>query len=184
MKKKTTNLGDAAMIKLNLIPTWVYVALALGAAGTAGWKVRDYDYQKHLKADAEAAQRASDQAREVEATNDQTSQDIGVKVEEAQTEIRYVTRTLIKEVPTYVTLEADTRCPVPLGAVRMLDAAARGDSEVALAPTESPDQASGIGLSGVVSSVVNNYGYTHELEAQVIGWQDWYEQVKKDWPTK
>ena len=149
-----------------------------------GWKLRDHDYQKHLKADAVAAQKASERAREVEGNNEEIGQEVGREVEEAKTQIQYVTRTLIKEVPIHVTAESDNRCVVPLGAVRVLDAAATGNPTISYAPGESADQASGVELSGVVSSVTDNYGYTRELEAQVIGWQDWYERVRKDWPTQ
>lgn len=165
--------------KLNLLVTLLAITLSV----FVGWKVRDYDFQKHLKADAEAAQRASEAARGVEANNEEIGNDVGQQVEEAKTQIQYVTRTLIKEVPIHVTAESDNRCVVPLGAVRVLDAAATGNPTISYGPGESADQASGVELSGVVSNVTDNYGYTRELEAQVIGWQDWYERVRKDWPT-
>jgi hypothetical protein len=173
------------MIKFDLIPAWAYAlafCVSLGAAGAGGWKLRDADYQKHLRADAEAAQRASEAAREVEGKNETTSQEVGTKVEEAKETIRYVTQTLVKEIPVYVTEQADDRCVVPLGAARVLDAAATGNPTISYGPGESADQASGHELSGVVASVVQNYGYTRELEATVIGWQEWYERVRKDWP--
>ncbi len=166
--------------KLNLLVTLLAITMSV----FVGWKVRDYDFQKHLKADAEAAQRASEAAREVEGHNEEIGNDVGQQVEEAKTQIQYVTRTLIKEVPTHVTVESDNRCVVPLGAVRVLDAAATGNPTISYGPGESADQASGVELSGVVSSVTDNYGYTRELEAQVIGWQEWYERVRKDWPTQ
>lgn len=166
--------------KMNLLVTLLAITMSV----FVGWKVRDYDFQKHLKADAEAAQRASEAAREVEGKNEEIGQDVGREVEEAKTQIQYVTRTLIKEVPIHVTAESDNRCVVPLGAVRVLDAAATGNPTISYGPGESADQASGVELSGVVSNVTDNYGYTRELEAQVIGWQDWYERVRKDWPTK
>lgn len=166
--------------KMNLLVTLLAITMSV----FVGWKVRDYDFQKHLKADAEAALDASEAAREVEGKNEEISQDVGREVEEAKTQIQYVTRTLIKEVPIHVTAESDNRCVVPLGAVRVLDAAATGNPTISYAPGESADQASGVELSGVVSNVTDNYGYTRELEAQVIGWQDWYERVRKDWPTQ
>lgn len=175
------------MIKFDLVPVWVWLVAVLvlvGAAGAGGWKLRDADYQRHLKADAEAALKASERARGTEATNEQTSQEVGRQVEEKQAEIRYVTRTILKEVPIYVSPESDARCVVPVGAIVMLDTAATGNPPAPLAPGESPDAPSRHELSGVVSSVVENYGYTRELETQVIGWQTWYTRVQKDWPTK
>lgn len=67
--------------------------------------------------------------------------------------------------------------------MRLHDAAATGNPTISYGPGESADQASGVELSGVVSNVTDNYGYTRELEAQVTGWQDWYERVKADWPN-
>lgn len=165
--------------------TVIAIALAVclsGVSGLAGWKVRDADYQRHLKADARAALEASEGARATEAKNEKTATDIGRQVEEAKTEIQIVTRTLIKEVPIHVTAQADAHCVVPLGFVRLHDAAATGGPAPSYASGESPDQASGVELSGVVSSVTDNYGYTRELEAQVISWQEWYARVKADWP--
>lgn len=172
-------------MKFDLIPAWAYVVaaiLALGAAGAAGWSIRDYDYQKHLKADARAALEASEAARNTEARNEETSTQVGRQVEETKERVRVVTNTILKEVPVYVSQESNDRCVVPDGAVRLLDAAASGNPPVPYGPGESADAPSRHELSGVVSNVVGNYGYTHELEAQVRGWQDWYEQVKKDWP--
>ena len=66
--------------------------------------------------------------------------------------------------------------------MRLHDAAATGGSAPTYASGESPDQASGTGLSTVAGTVADNYGYTRELEAQVTGWIEWYERVKADWP--
>lgn len=160
-------------------------AICLSAvSGLAGWKLRDADYQRHLKADAQAALTVSERARQTEGTNEETATDVGRQVEEAKTEIQIVTRTLIKEVPIHVTREADAHCVVPLGFVRLHDAAATGGPAPSYASGESPDQASGTDLSTVAGTVADNYGYARELEAQVTGWQDWYERVKADWPTK
>lgn len=162
----------------------VIAAILMSLSGVAGWKLRDADYQRHLKADAQAALTASEGARRVEGKNEETATDIGRQVEEAKTEIQIVTRTLIKEIPIHVTREADAHCVVPLGFVRLHDAAATGNPAPTYAPGESPDQASGTDLSTVAGTVADNYGYTRELEAQVTGWQDWYERVKADWPTR
>lgn len=167
--------------------TVIAIALAIflsSVSGLVGWKLRDADYQRHLKADARAALKASEGARATEAKNEETATDIGRQVEEAKTEVQIVTRTLIKEIPIHVTAQADAHCVVPLGFVRLHDAAATGDPAPSYATGESPDQASGTDLSTVAGTVIDNYGYTRELEAQVNGWIDWYERVKADWPVK
>ena len=175
------------MIPLNRYTIGAGIAVILGLSGVsglAGWKLRDADYQRHLKADARAALTASEGAREIEGKNEATATDVGHQVEEAKTEIQIVTRTLIKEIPIHVTAQADAHCVVPLGFVRLHDAAATGGPAPSYASGESPDQASGTDLSGVAATVTDNYGYTRELETQVNGWIDWYERVKADWPVK
>lgn len=155
-----------------------------GVSGLAGWKLRDADYQRHLKADARGALTASEDAREIEGKNEQTSTDIGRQVEEAKTEIQYVTRTIIQKVPEYVTVEADARCVVPNGFVGLHDSAATGNPPAPAAPGEPNDADSGVALSEVVSVVAENYAYTRTLEAQVTGWQEWFRRVEADWPRQ
>jgi hypothetical protein len=171
--------------------TVIIAAICLsGVSGLAGWKLRDGDYQRHLKADARAALVASEGAREVEATNEEIGNEIGQEVETAKATIRYVTRTLIKEVPIYVSQEADARCVVPVGFISVLNHAATGSapspdpSGQPAGPEQGLDDDSGVELSTVATSVVENYGYTRELEARVTGWQDWYQRVRANWPVK
>lgn len=163
-----------------LLPAILIVATVLGGVG--GWSLRDRDYQSHLKQDAEAAATAQRDVRKVEARNEDTGREVGVQVEEAKVEIRYVTRTIIQKVPEYVTVEADARCTVPVGAVLLLNAAASGNPPPALAPGESADAPSGVDLSAVVSVTADNYGTYHEVSAQLRGWQEWWARVEKDWP--
>lgn len=155
-----------------------------GVSGLAGWKLRDADYQSHLKADARAALTASEGARKIEGKNEATATDVGRQVEEAKTEIQYVSRTIIQKVPEYVTSDADARCVVPLGFVRLHDASATGNPPAPAAPGEPNDADSGLALSQVVPVIADNYAYTRTLEAQVIGWQTWFAAVQADWPVK
>ena len=155
-----------------------------GVSGLAGWKLRDADYQRHLKADARAALMASEGAREIEGKNEATATDVGRQVEEAKTEIQYVTRTIIQKVPEYVTTEADARCVVPNGFVWLHDASATGNPPAPAASGESADADSGVTLSEVVPVIADNYAYTRTLEAQVTGWQTWFAAVQADWPVK
>lgn len=97
-----------------------------------------------------------------------------------QSRIRIVTKTLIKEVPTYVTPKADARCVVPDGFVRLHDAAAAG-VELPAVPDRAgqpPDTPSGLELSSVGRTVVANYGACNGWRASLIGWQAWYRQQR------
>lgn len=169
------------------IPLWakaLAATIALGAATAAGWHIRDYDYQKHLKADARAALEASEGAREVEGKNEQIASEIGQQVEQAKERIRYVDRIIHKEIPVYVSQEASDRCVVPDGAVRLLDAAASSNPPAPYAPGESPDAPSGVDLPEIVSSATDNYAAGNEAIESVKGWQAWYAEVVRNWPTK
>ena len=165
-----------------ILPGLLIAAMLAGAAG--GWTVRDRDYQAHLKADAQAAAMAQQQARTVEGKNEDTAREIGVEVEKTKVEIRTVTRTIIERVPEYVTLEADAKCVVPVGAVVLLNAAASGNPPPAGTPGEPIDAPSGVDLSEVVRVTTENYGTYHEVVAQLIGWQEWYARIEKDWPRE
>ncbi len=108
---------------------------------------------------------------------------VGRQVAEREAEIRYVTRTLIQEIPVHVTAEADRASPVPLGFVRLHDAAAAGAPTVSYGPGESADDASGVALSAVTGVVADNYGTCLGWREQVIGWQAWYAEQRARWDS-
>jgi hypothetical protein len=95
--------------------------------------------------------------------------------------VRYVDRvqivrergaTITREIPVYVTTQAESQCTVPVGFVWLHDAAAQG---VPVGdPTGDPDApATDLGLAEVTATVVGNYGVAHELREQVIGLQEY-----------
>ncbi|WP_213159219.1 hypothetical protein [Pseudomonas aeruginosa] len=70
--------------------------------------------------------------------------------------VEKVGRTIIKEVPVYVSAEADRACTVPAGFVRLHDAGAA--SLPAPAPAGAADaRPAGVALSTVAETVVGNY---------------------------
>lgn len=81
---------------------------------------------------------------------------------------RVVYETLVKEVPVYVPASADDRCVVPLGFVRLHDAAAQGVPAPAPDPGEPADAPSGVALSAVASTVVANYGTCASNTGQLV----------------
>lgn len=72
------------------------------------------------------------------------------------------TQTIIRKVPVYVTEKSNSACIVPLGAVRLLDAAISGSDpgavEAAIAPGQPNDASSGIALSDVVALLASDFG--------------------------
>lgn len=153
------------------------ICLAVGFA--QGWTVRGW------KADADAtdasikahaAQLAAvNAARLAEAAQAQTTHRIEAKAAEAQVVIREVTRTLIEEVPVYVTPDVDARFDVPAGFVRLHDAAAAGRAVVPDPAGQSDDAASGLAFSAVATTVVGNYGQCLATARQLTDLQAWVE---------
>lgn len=79
---------------------------------------------------------------------------------------------IVKQVPVYVTRQADARCTVPVGFVRLHDAAAQGQSLPA-APGGAVDAPSGLALSAVASTVAGNYGICRATAERLSALQDW-----------
>lgn len=107
-----------------------------------------------------------------------TTQRVVTQYIDRVTVVRERGQTIIKEVPTYVTLQADAQCPVPVGFVRLHDAAA---TNTVPDPgfTGNPDApAAGITLSRVASTVAGNYTTCYETREQLIALQDWVTQIR------
>ncbi|BAQ79172.1 hypothetical protein [Pseudomonas sp. St29] len=80
--------------------------------------------------------------------------------------------TVTKEVPIYVSKAADNACVVPGGFVRVHDAGAT-NLPVAPGPGVADDAASGLALSTVAASVVDNYSQCHANAEQLRALQQW-----------
>jgi hypothetical protein len=91
----------------------------------------------------------------------------------AQARISTVYQTLSQEVATYVPPKADAACPIDVGAVRLLDAAARGLPAVSLAPAGADDAPSGVALSHLVSTDVANDEAAAANAEQLSALQAW-----------
>lgn len=101
--------------------------------------------------------------------------------------VRYVDRVRIlranaadlhQEIPRHVTTSADAACPVPVGFVRVHDAAAQGvPIDPAAGDPDAP--APGITLSAVADTVAGNYGTCHEIREQLIGLQDYVRGLRE-----
>lgn len=91
--------------------------------------------------------------------------------------VREKAKTIVKEVPVYVTPEADAACVVPRGFVRVHDGAAANSIP---GPAESADDApAGIALSAVAEVVAENYGTYHEIAEQLKALQKWVAEQER-----
>lgn len=117
----------------------------------------------------------------------QTAQIVDLKERQADASIKVVTKyvdrvqvirqqgaDIIKELPVYVTREADSSCVLPRGFVRLHDAAAAG--RIAETAGDSDASAAGVALSTVAGTVADNYQRCHENAEELIGLQDWIRQ--------
>jgi len=91
--------------------------------------------------------------------------------------VRERAATITKEIPVYVTANADARCTVPAGFVWLHDAAAQnlplGE------PAGDPDApAAGVTLAGVAGTVGTNYGICHEIRETLIGLQGYVDGLQ------
>lgn len=158
------------------------VVAGLGA-GAAVWKVRDW---MQASAERDQAQADAKAARQVVARTQAAAvvtETVGRATETRREAVRTEYRTIIERIPVYVTQEADRAVDVPVGFVRLHDAAAQG-SAAALpdSPREPADAPSGVALSTVAGTVASNYGQCLDWREQVIGWQRWYHEQVEAWP--
>jgi hypothetical protein len=151
----------------------LFAAAATAIGGfAAGWKVHDWrDGAAEVHATTAAAKTIQRQAA--------ASQAIAVADQAAQDRVRTVTRTLIEEVPAHVSATTDARFPLPLGFVRLHDAAVAGDdlSAIAPGPDGADDAASGVAASAAAAVVVGNYGACHADQARLAELQAWARRV-------
>jgi hypothetical protein len=151
----------------------LFAAAATAIGGfAAGWKVHDWrDGAAQVHAAAAAAKTIQRQAA--------ASQTIAVADQAAPDRVRTVTRTLIQKVPVYVSATTDLRYPLPLGFVRLHDAAVAGDHLSAAAPgSVGPDDApSGVAASAAAAVIVGNYGACHADQARLAELQAWARSV-------
>lgn len=171
MKKLLGLLGGA---KAYLIVAMACLTLGAGAGAAGAWKIQDGNIAAIRLEDSKAREKAVADAIKKERAAAKLSADVGRKAEDRQVAIRGATRTIIREVPVYVTPEADARCVLPVGFLRVHDAATRGApvSET-LDPAGRPDDAAaGVDCSAAAAVIAENYGAYRSVAQQLIDLQD------------
>lgn len=150
----------------------IAVALLVAAAGLTGWvkgaaHVQDeWDLADALrdKSIAERKLRVADKVATV----------VTRYVDRVQI-VREAGETIIKEVPVYVTQEADRRCPVPAGFVRLWNGANRGELPT---PDGAADEAaSAVVLSDIAAQHGREAKQCRETEEQLIELQNAVREV-------
>jgi hypothetical protein len=134
------------------------------AGRSAGWDARD----ARAKGDQLAATDA--QLRDVQAAQ-RSGFEAGMRSARRQTEIRETVRLIHDQVPRLVTPDVDRRYPLPVGFVRLVDAAAAGEVPAAAGPADG--EASGVAASRAAAIIGDNYGACRGVAQQLIDLQDW-----------
>ena len=127
--------------------------------------------------------------REIERTEKRAEQTVKVAKAQIQvvwkTETKYRDRiktvyvkgeTIEKAVPVYVTPADDQRCSVPLGFVRIHDAA--WANEPAGPPAESDREPAGVPLSAVAEVSAHNATSCHAWREQALGLREFYRNLQ------
>jgi cytochrome oxidase assembly protein ShyY1 len=137
--------------------------------------------QSRIDAAQNATRSAQDRVRAVEGERDTAREETRLARENVRVVTKYVDRvetvyvagkTITKEIPVYVTPEADAACTVPLGFVRIHDAAAANTApEPAAGDPDAP--AAGLALSAIAETVTDNYTQYHALGEQLTALQDY-----------
>lgn len=161
-----------------------YAAVAL-VAGFVGWKVRDSDYQAHLKKEAKAEVVVVQDVRKQEAQNETASQGHREELAQKQQEVQVVYRTVTKEVPVYVTqTQFEERVVadggLPLGFVWSYNQSA-ANATAPLPSGTDPDTPTGLGMSALAGSLAGNFAVCHAYRAELEQWHAWYNDLEARW---
>lgn len=154
----------------------VIAAVVAGSAGFGlAWKLQDGNIASQQVAWDKAEAKAVADALKKERAGRAVTDKVEAKVVAERVRIQTVVQTHIREVPKYVTVQADARCVLPVGFVRLHDAAALGvPVEAVPDPAGRADDApADVKCSDVAEVVAVNYGAYQTVRAQVVGWQDW-----------
>lgn len=81
---------------------------------------------------------------------------------------------IIKEIPKFITANADGQCVIPNGFVLLHDSASR--NEVPDSTRSVDEGASSVKLSGVATTVTENYTAYHKVAEQLKALQEWIKE--------
>lgn len=156
------------------VGSWVLrvaICIALVACGEFHGFYRGVQSEKAAEAKriAQAVKVVSKVEKGAEAITAKTE----AKTTERVVEIRTVTKALTKEVPVYVTAEADRVAVLPIGLIRLHNQAALGVSEISSNPGFVSDAPSGVAASTFGRIFVANYGAAHEWKEAALACRSW-----------
>lgn len=163
-----------------LIALSIVVAIA-GFGGVIAHKLDEGKYQKLVAAQAQAAALALTQAQEKQKVFDNIALSEAQKERDEQAARATQSEASLREVGNHVSVQTITRSCVPLGFVRLLDAAAYGRSAASLPlpAGKSDGSCAPVDWNGVARSVVSNYSTSQANAIQLNHLIDFYRQTQK-----
>lgn len=154
------------------------LAFALAGVLMGGWLTHSWDHKSYIA--LQASYQAQDALRssavhqaaaKAQTTQAAISQSSGAKYEAARTRVVTRTQTILKEVPTYVTVQSDALPCNSVGLVRLLNAAAEGrdPADYQLPPGVTDDTCTAVTNAALAASVAENYGIARLNAEQLNG---------------
>lgn len=160
------------------------ISAAISGAGgfTLAWKLQGATIARMEADAAKLALRGRQAVDKVEEKTQGVADKVGGEQAKAQAKIETERRYILERVPIYVRPEDDAAYPVPLGFVRLHDAAARGDVSALAGASGDADRApSGVALSHVGTVVADNYQTCRGWRERAEGWERFYAGVKAEY---
>lgn len=151
----------------------LFLGCVFGAGFWLAWRLADgriarLEAARLHDADQAAIALADAEKRAAEATGR-----VVVRYVEKAAEIRWRNREVIREVPKLVTVQADAGCVVPVGFVRLRNAAGACGGPVPEPAPGADDAASGIALSAVAAADAQWAGQYCAVATQLESLQAW-----------
>lgn len=147
----------------------LFLALSAGGGFWTGYRAAsNKQAAQQLKAERAASTKYRAEVKRGDA--------LAAQLETVKTQTRTVTKTIVREVNNYVTPLSISHCTIPMGFVRLHDAAAA--NSLPAAPGLDADAPGGVDLAAVAETVAENYGECNAWREQLETLIDWHQQVK------
>ncbi|MBI1261276.1 MAG: hypothetical protein GC184_06100 [Rhizobiales bacterium] len=131
-------------------------------------------YDKKVTEDAKATVEQVKQTRKTEQKSVDITQVVGITTD---VKVRYIyinTNDLLKE--TFNVPLPSHRCVIPVGLLRVYNAAASGMPSVPDSSGRPDDSDAEFTCTQLVANAIDNYGTALVWKSQVDGWQEWYDK--------
>lgn len=187
---------------LNFLPTWIFQAVALGLVAIG---VGVFVFVRHpivpsiipkiigvllvaagifisggIWTQREFLEAVERQKQEI-ARLEKASADVSSKVEKIYIERTKIIKekgdVIVQKIPEYISKDADAKCDVPNGFVVLHNSAVK--NEIPSTTREFNEKSSGVELSTVGKTVVENYTSCTETREQLRSLQDWVKQQEQ-----